>query len=454
MTVRADDKTRTQPPDPERGDFALYVNGPNGTRVHSLGAKRSLVLGRDPECDVVVDDETVSRRHASLVLSPPMIQDLGSHNGTFLGGDRLEPRRARRIEPGSAFLLGGALLYFQAASRGNDTTTATTEPIVVDPKSIAAYGDLDRFAASALNVLLLGETGVGKDVFARAIHSRSLHAKGPYLELNCAALPESILEAELFGYEKGTFAGATEARAGIFEAADGGTLFMDEVGELPLSTQAKLLRVLESREVMRLGSRRSKAFDVRFIAATNRSLETMVEQGAFRSDLYFRLKVITVDLAPLRERPLDIVPLAEAFLRRVDRRGLAFTEAAYLALRRYAWPGNVRELRNVIERAAVMSRGAAIEESDLALPETAEAPGGPIAGRGPSPTIPVPAGREAPLREQLLDFERARILEALKQTGGNKTRAAQRLGVTRSVLRHRMQDLGIAAPKGEERGEE
>ena len=217
------------------------------------------------------------------------------------------------------------------------------------------YALLDVIAPSPLSVLVLGETGVGKEVFAEALHQRSQRRAKPLLKLNCAALPATIHEAELFGYEKGAFTGATAAKPGLFEAADGGTVMLDEIGDLPLVTQAKLLRVLETGEVLRLGSVKTTTVDVRFISATNVDLEARVEAGTFRADLFFRLDGISVVLPPLRDRKADIAPLARMFTARVatrmDRTAPQLSRDAIALLEQHAWPGNVRELRNVIERA-------------------------------------------------------------------------------------------------------
>ena len=297
------------------------------------------------------------------------------------------------------------------------------------------YALLDVVAPSPLSVLVLGETGVGKEVFAEAIHQRSPRRARELLKLNCAALPESILEAELFGYEKGAFTGATAAKPGLFEAANGGTVMLDEIGDLPLVTQAKLLRVLETGEVLRIGSVKTTTVDVRFISATNVDLEARVEDGTFRADLFFRLDGISIILPPLRDRPADIAPLARMFAARVakqlDRRTPpALGDAAIALLERHAWPGNVRELRNVIERAVVLCAGGdTIDPSHLTS----------IAAASSSPH-----GR---LKDDLSKIERERILRTLDEVGGNQTRAAKILGISRHALLDRLDRYGIVRPR-------
>jgi two-component system response regulator AtoC len=292
--------------------------------------------------------------------------------------------------------------------------------------------------------LLLGETGVGKEVMARAIHAQSPRKNGPFLGVNCAAFTESLFESELFGSEKGAFTGA-QGRAGLFEAAQGGTLFLDEIGELPLATQAKLLRVLEEREVIRLGSTRSRAIDVRFVAATNRDVEADSRQGRLRPDLYFRLNGVSLVIPPLRERPTEIEALATSFLsaacRDMDRACPPVISPAVLDLFcRYAWPGNVRELRNVMERAAVMCTDSAILPEHLPPSLLAAI----RAGQSHPSSSPRDAGDQPPsLHAEIKAIERSRILDAIEQCGGNQSEAARRLGMPRRTLVSRLAELGL-----------
>jgi two-component system response regulator FlrC len=286
----------------------------------------------------------------------------------------------------------------------------------------------DDVAATPTTVLILGESGTGKELVARHLHAASGRT-GPWVAVNCAALPAELLESELFGHERGAFTGATDRRAGRFEQAHRGTLLLDEISELPLGLQAKLLRVVQEREVDRVGGQRPVPVDVRLLCTSNRDLSEMVRRGQFRSDLYFRLDVFPLLVPPLRERPEDLGPLAAALsgeaARTLGRPAPPLSAAALEALRRHDFPGNVRELRNVLERAVVRCRGPAIEPSHLAL-----APAGRLS---PSPS---PAPAELPL--ELAALERMAIAEALRRTGGNRTHAARVLGIGLRTLRNKL----------------
>lgn len=288
-------------------------------------------------------------------------------------------------------------------------------------------------APSNATILLLGESGTGKELVARAVHDLSSRAEGPFVPLDCAALPESILESELFGYEAGAFTGATRRKEGRFERADKGTLFLDEVGEMSLPVQVRFLRAIQEGEFMRLGGTRPVQVDVRIVAATNRDLEREVKEGRFREDLYYRLHVVQVDLPSLRERHGDVPLLAAHFLRRFaeenDRAVDGFSDRALVAMEGYGWPGNVRELENAVERAVVLSRGRQIELEDL--PETVrEAAGARTGSTGTTHSIVLPIG--TPMDE----IELRVIEETLRHTGGDKTLAARILGVsTRTIYR-------------------
>jgi len=311
--------------------------------------------------------------------------------------------------------------------------------------------ELQVVADSELPVLLLGETGVGKELFARRLHRLSRRREKPLVHVNCAALPESLAESELFGHVRGAFSGATTDRPGRFEAADGGTLFLDEVGELPLTVQAKLLRALQNGEIQRLGTDRPRRVDVRIIAATNRQLRDQVRDGHFRADLYHRLSVYPVPIPPLREREQDVLLLAGRFLElnraRLGLRSLRLTPAAEDALLRYPWPGNVRELEHVIGRAALkaVSRGAARQDIVSLPPELLDLDGPEAASPGapPSPAAPAPAEPLRPLREAVACFEREQIARALQAHGGQWAAAARTLGLDASNLHKLARRLGM-----------
>jgi len=291
-----------------------------------------------------------------------------------------------------------------------------------------------QVAPTDSTVLLLGESGTGKEVIARTIHRASRRAEGPFVALNCAALPENLLESELFGHERGAFTGATQAKPGQMELAAGGTLFLDEVAEMSLSSQAKFLRVLQEREFQRVGGTKGLTADVRFIAATNRNLRTAIERGTFREDLYYRLQVFEIRLPPLRERTEDILPLSDLFLadlaQRVARPPAGVSREARESLIEYSWPGNVRELRNVLERAAILCDGGLIGAEHLTLtPRPVVEPEVPAVGALPD--------------TDLMRAEKSIVEKALKDAKYNKSKAARALGLTRTQLYVRLRRHGL-----------
>ncbi len=313
--------------------------------------------------------------------------------------------------------------------------------VVSDDAMQKLHRMIDRIAPSGINVLLLGETGVGKEVLAGEVHRRSSRASRPFLALNCAALSENLLESELFGYEKGAFTGAVKSKPGLLETAAGGTVFLDEVGEMPPSIQAKLLRVLEERQVMPVGGLKPVPIDVRFVFATHRDLEAEVARGAFREDLYYRINGIALLIPPLRERIGEIEPLAREFIaqtaKKEGRRAPELSADALETLRRYSWPGNIRELRNAIERAVLLAGDGPILSEHLALgrPKAAVA-----RAREVAPSVP-------DLKEERRAAERRAILEALERCGGNQTKAAKLLNISRRTLVSRLQEYGLTTPR-------
>jgi len=286
-------------------------------------------------------------------------------------------------------------------------------------------------------VLITGETGTGKGLIARTLHGSGARAGKPFIDVNCTALPANLMEAELFGYERGAFTDAKESKLGLFEAAEGGFLFLDEIGDLELSLQGKLLRAIEERMVRRVGGIRDRRIDVRIIAATNRDLEQEVKRNQFRGDLYFRLAVILLHLPPLRDRGEDVLLLAEEFVRRFGakygKEVRRIDDRARNALLQYPWPGNVRELSHVIERAVLWSRGPTLASGELGLPAVVLPE---VNGIGQSPPANVP-------ERDLVQWERTMIERAMREAGGNQTRAAQRLGITRDTLRYRLKKFGL-----------
>jgi DNA-binding NtrC family response regulator len=339
-------------------------------------------------------------------------------------------------------------------------------PLVAGVKMRAVWDLVDRVARSMLPVLVLGETGAGKEVIARALHAKSARKDGPRRSVNCAAIPQTLVESVLFGHEKGAFTGADRAAKGLFEQAHGGTLMLDEVGELPPGAQAALLRVLETKRLLRVGGDREIAVDVRVVAATHRDLERMCNEGTFRTDLYYRLQGVTIQVPPLRERTDEIEPLAHAFLREAcaenARHVRGFDDAARAALLAWRWPGNVRELRNVVERAVVIARSDVVTLADL--PERMRE-----GAKAPQASIPAPSDNAASqaqpadarsalaaglpddptldykerLRREMQRYETQLIVGALTRANGNVTAAAQALKIPVRTLTHKMQALGI-----------
>ena len=534
------------------GQLQLVVFG-NGTfATHPLPDGGVLTIGRGTNCDVAIDDESISRRHAILKVGKPLtIEDLGSANGTLVRNAKLKLGRPITISVGELVGLGKASMILQLRSRpvrrrtvwthdyfearleeecaheqrsglafavlhiqadpragagfvedtvgelvresdvlgkygphkyevllpatsppdaneavkrleaqlaerglkwdvtmtccprdgrspyqlasrmpvGLAQERSSSEIIVTDPQMLSLYRMIDLVAQSHIGVLLLGETGVGKEVFARAVHNRSPRATGPFVEINCAALTESLLESELFGHEKGAFTNATSAKPGLIESADGGTLFLDEIGEMPLGTQAKLLRVLEDSQLRRVGAIKQLTIDVRFVAATNSDLEARVANGDFRRDLYFRLNGVSLVIPPLRERLAELEPIAQAFIRRNTRRDTRLSAAALELMRNYDWPGNVRELKNMMERAVLLSGGEVIGPEHLPAEKMRVTK--VTGGSAWPPSEPAP--RRGSVDEQ-------QILQALERTGGNQTTAARLLGISRRTLVNRLNE--------------
>jgi len=560
------------------GYLQVVVIG-NGTfATHPVPDGAAVTIGRSSRCHISVDDDSISRRHATLNLGETVtIEDLGSVNGTVVRGRKLQagrptaiavgelvglgkiniilqqrsqPERARRLcmhdyfearleeectrvkRSGAAFALlrihsdrrapasfveemlgelaresdilgkygpheyeailpdtppakadeaarriGGKLLErglecrivvaccprdgrtpyeltakVQAQVTPERASTSRPDIVVADPQMQSLHRLIEQVAASNIGVLLLGETGVGKEVLARAVHDASPRAAGPFVEINCAALTETLLESELFGHEKGAFTNAMTAKPGLLETAEGGTVLLDEIGDMPLSTQVKLLRVIEDSQLRRVGGLKSRPIDVRFVAATNADVEAKVASGAFRQDLFFRLNGVTIMIPPLRERLADLDSLAQAFISRArpptGGPPPVLSPEALELLRAYPWPGNVRELKNVIERAVFLCGDGPILPEHL--PRAVLATGRADA----SSTVRLyRPGDTRPLHEDVLPSEalparpprkgseeRQWIMQALERAGGNQTLAARLLGISRRTLVNRLND--------------
>ncbi|HEV8324393.1 MAG TPA: sigma 54-interacting transcriptional regulator [Myxococcota bacterium] len=604
------------------GSHYLLVIADGVVSTHLLPESGTITIGRAQECEVRIDDPSISRKHARLHLGPPLaLEDLGSSNGTRVRDEALAARQPLSIAFGEALELGSTMVlvqqsappmaprrlwahgYFEGrledecarAGRSGasfalvrlhchrDTPTAHVQEVLADAVRaddvVGAYGPgeyelllmetapseaervaadlsselerrgvrtrvglaayprdgksphalvaracagargetrpagargavavvaadgamvslyklVERIAAGTISVLVMGETGAGKEALAEAVHRFSPRSGKPFLRLNCAALSETLLESELFGHEKGAFTGAAAAKPGLLETAPGGTVFLDEVGELSLLLQTKLLRVLEERVVLRVGSLTPRAIDVRFVAATNRDLEAEVARGAFRQDLFFRLNGISLVVPPLRQRVAEIEPLALAFVeessRALGRAAPALSPEALAVLKAYSWPGNIRELKNVMERAVLLCDGRALTAEHLpvekmvatfatrpapapggpalALPQSPPAPAAPRAiGDGTAPPArakhvprfddPTDPGDDATgagnLRNQVEAIELQHITDALKRCGGNQTEAAKILGMSRRTLSSRLDAYGISRPRKGQKG--
>ena len=422
-------------------------------------ARSRITLGRSAVNDLVITDTSVSGTHAEFIIGEGGVQihDLDSTNGTFVQGIRI---RQAWLEPGMAVKLGKTEVELLSADEvqvpisGEDHFGAMYGS---SPAMREVFATLERVAPTEMSVMIGGETGSGKELVARALHDESHREKGPFVVLDCGSLPRELAEAAILGHKKGAFTGAVNDRPGCFEEADGGTLFLDEIGELPLDLQPKLLRVLDRREVQRIGESQVRKVNVRVVAATHRDLRMMVGQGQFREDLYFRLSVMAVELPPLRERGDDVVMLAEKFLEdfvrshpgNVSKPNLS--DAAKEALLSEQFPGNVRQLKNIIQRAAHLCRHGIIEPSDLHLgrreqPRSVSGSGneGEESGSkgGFDPVLYDTPFKDA--KQIMVDgFERAYFGRLLEKTDNNLSRAAAEAGITRYYLRELLKRLGM-----------
>jgi len=361
-----------------------------------------------------------------------------------------EPRVAYAHFPGDGRTAHALIEKACARLRPAPAGSAPPGAIVLDPRMRDVYRLAEKAAGRDINVLILGETGVGKEILAQTIHRASKRADRPFLSLNCGGVSETLRESELFGYERGAFTDAKVAKPGLLEMAEGGTVFLDEIGEMSPSIQAMLLRAIDTKQIMRVGGVRPKAIDVRFVAATNRDLVEEIREKRFRSDLYYRLNQISLEIPPLRERRSEIRPLAEAFLAELAGGAAGaprLSDEAVQLLESHAWDGNIRELRNVINRALVLCDGDTIEPEHLPLEtlQRAASPARvPAADDGAGEMLPPPP--ELSLTPDQF-AERERIVAALQAEGGNQSRAARRLGMSRSTLGTRLDELGIPRPQ-------
>lgn len=437
----------------ELGRFKLLVISDRDPVAHSLPDRGRITVGRSETADIQVPDPLISRVHAAITLGETlMVRDLGSSNGTIVRGEKIDPNVDTPINVGETIDFGSTVVIVQrevlGGQPGRDEPPLSDEQVEGTSDSMRRLHRLARrVASSRINVLLLGETGVGKEVMASTLHRMSPRASSPFLGINCASLTDTLFESELFGYEKGAFTGAVAAKPGLIEAAHTGTFFLDEIGEMPLSAQAKLLRVLELRAVHRVGSIKQTPVDVRFISATHRNLAEDVAAGRFREDLFYRLNGISLVIPPLRERADEVVPLARTFLAEAARDAgfgaVPLLSAEAVAwMQSYNWPGNIRELKNAINRAVLLSTGGIVHTEHLAVANT-YSPGRVSAA--PPAGFTAPAGPAVSVEGD--GDERQRIIQALADCGGNQTRAAKQLGISRRTLSSRLNQLNIPRPR-------
>lgn len=444
---------------------ARLILQPGTAQQHELMFDQNVItIGSLEDNDIVLGDDTVSRQHCRIVQedSDYVAIDLQSTNGTFINGVRI---REAYIAPGQILGIGNNQIRFQPVDEQIPVIPLAAEVFggivgrSVNMREI--FGILEKIAPTSATVVIEGETGTGKEVVARTIHQMSKRADQPFIVFDCGAVPESLIESELFGHEKGSFTGAIMTRKGLFEMAQGGTIFLDELGELGLDLQPKLLRVLEQREVRRVGSNKPIPVNVRVIAATNRRLEEEVKEGRFREDLFYRLSVVRVQLPALRERTEDIPLLVRHFLRKQafnrdpdDKVIVDGPDAVAMeALRRYPWPGNVRELLNVIERACSFTDGTMITIEDLPdfVAEARPPSGSEALGESTSDIdfdVPNKAAlTELPFKEAkeewISSFERDYIADLLRRHGGNISQAAREADIDRKYFRKLMDKHGV-----------
>ncbi|HEX3761848.1 MAG TPA: sigma 54-interacting transcriptional regulator [Kofleriaceae bacterium] len=434
--VKTTTEAEGEPVPPLTAGPYLVLHGPGGPHVVTLADGDQVIAGRSLDARLRIDHPKVSREHAVFRRRGAVVElvDLGSRNGTWLDGQPIAG--CVELAPGAVVRIGPAQIAFavwataaraiteDADAPEPDVIDADTGVVVTDLAMRRLYTEARRVARSPCSVLITGETGSGKEVVAEHLHRTSPRAREPFIRLNCAALPESLLESELFGYERGAFSGADRRREGWIEAANRGTLFLDEIGEMPLRMQAKLLRVMETGRLTRLGTTVELELDLRLVCATHRDLAAEVEAGTFRADLYYRLAAIVLQVPPLRDRPVEILQLAARFVRSCAARMAvappAIDAEAAALLQHHPWPGNVRELKNTIERAVALCRDATITAADL-----------------PSALRHRPAAGNA-MRAQLDDAERRTIAAALAAEHGNQTRTAHRLGISRRNLVYKL----------------
>ncbi len=450
----------------------LVVFFGDGVKARRVPEGCAVTVGRAPDCDLQIDVPSMSRKHFVIREGPPaFLEDLESRNGVKVNGTAVPAMSSTPIEIGNLIEAGGVFFMLRNQGPGalpksrvervsQDDTVLRADPlrevIVADAAMARLHGLVDQVARSDISVLVIGETGVGKEVISAAIHQRSPRAGKPFVKLNCAALPEPLLESELFGHERGAFTGAAQTKPGLIEAAHGGTLFLDEIGEMPPATQSKLLRVFEGGEIQRVGSLRPRTVDVRLIAATNRNLPALLAKGAFRRDLYFRLNGITIPIPPLRERSSEIPALAAFFLERAAKRAgrtpPKLGPDVLTMLASHSWPGNIRELKNAMDRAVTLCQEGTLRpehvslESAVSVLEETAVPATSTRNT-PLPTEPPALQQTGRLIRTDPATEKTLLMDALERTGGNQSKASTILGISRRTLINRMDEYGLKRPR-------
>ena len=427
---------------------ALTVkSGPDAGKEARVETAR-ILIGSSPACQLALTDTTVSREHCEIRLDEDgyLLRDLGSTNGTHLAGSRV---REVWLAPGSLFSVGSTVLEFRPLEERVEVLLSDKDRfgrvLGRSLKMREIFHFVEKIASKDVTVLLTGETGTGKEVLAESIHEESLRRGAPFITVDCGSIAENLVESELFGHQKGSFTGASADRLGAFEEADRGTIFLDEIGELPLEQQAKLLRVLEKKEIKRIGENETRRVDVRIIAATNRMLAEEVEAGRFRKDLYYRLSVVEIHVPPLRERNDDIPLLVDAILAMLSERAKKprprLTDEAMAILQRHPWPGNVRELRNVLEKTFALSDQQEIGAANVVVGSAGEHPAERAAAAGGGALVD-PALPYSDAREQ---FEKTYLLGLLQRNGMNVSAAARVAGIHRQSLHRLLKKHGIRA---------
>jgi two-component system response regulator AtoC len=463
--VLRDDSTKPLPPDDlynfdkresnKRASIVIY-NGDETRLIDFSSTRTFLVVGRGTFVDMRIDDDSLSREHASFAWNGDdrlSVMDLGSTNGTRVNGKEATKNNYVRLKSGDEVLMGNVRAVAAIMGDGSSLKppascrikgiAGTENLVILNPAMKTVYQQVFNVAQHDTPVLILGETGTGKEHVANALHAAGPRSKRRFVAVNCASIPPDLIQSTLFGHERGAFTSATSSRAGVFEQASGGVLFLDEVGELSLDAQASLLRAVETGRITRIGSSRSIEVDVRIVSATNCDVEQMVEDKSFRKDLLYRLNSVTLQLPPLRERRDEIEPLAELFLACTreswNQAPATIDRSALKVLREYDWPGNIRQLKNVIETSALTSSGNSITAERLPITLT----------ENKSPQ------REAPLRQQdetdlcfeqrLKRWEIELFTEALRRTGGNQSAAAVYLRMSRRTLVRKLNAYGLNA---------